>query len=230
MQKLFIILVVLLQFSCKTTKTVYLADHQVDCQGVGPQKCLLFKENPSDEWTYFYNTIEGFVYQEGYNYTLEVAIEKIETPMADESDLKYRLIKIIKKEKTKNKLSEDFASQTPSLFRYTATSRPLFIGIEITPNQIKKFADRNLQTFKSKKCTQQDWQNLQKLCQSIPIPKISDLVAPSQKRLFDGAAHAQLEIITDQAHYTSSNFDHGTPPEKIKQLITTILSLAESIE
>jgi hypothetical protein len=71
----------------------------VDCVGVDPQKCLLYKENLADKWTYFYDTIEGFEYEEGYTYEIEVAVTKIDNPPADGSSLQYVLVKIISKEK-----------------------------------------------------------------------------------------------------------------------------------
>jgi hypothetical protein len=31
-----------------------------------------FKENPEEEWSYFYGAIQGFDYEEGYEYVIEV--------------------------------------------------------------------------------------------------------------------------------------------------------------
>ncbi|MBE9473553.1 MAG: DUF4377 domain-containing protein, partial [Chloroflexi bacterium] len=40
-------------------KTIYVGSELVDCVGVGPQTCMLVKENPEDEYTFFYDQIEG---------------------------------------------------------------------------------------------------------------------------------------------------------------------------
>lgn len=99
---LWTIIIGLLCFSCSTssTKIIYIADSKVDCVGVAPMKCLQIKENKTSNWTYFYNAIEGFDYEEGYFYKIKVAVETIENPPADGSSLKYKLIEILDKSKT----------------------------------------------------------------------------------------------------------------------------------
>ena len=56
----------------ENTKTIYIADYMVDCEGVAPQKCYLVKENVADDWMYWYDEIEGFDYEAGYEYELQV--------------------------------------------------------------------------------------------------------------------------------------------------------------
>jgi len=74
-----------------------IADHLENCVGVGPQSCMLVKENPEDEWTYFYDQIQGFQYEEGFTYELLVDIIPVENPAADASSLRYELKNIISK-------------------------------------------------------------------------------------------------------------------------------------
>lgn len=73
-------------------KTVYVGPFLVDCVGVGPQKCMLIKENLEDNYTFFYDQIEGFNYEEGYEYELLVKTEPVENPPADASSIKWTLI------------------------------------------------------------------------------------------------------------------------------------------
>ena len=80
-----------------TEKTLYVGPELVDCVGVAPQKCLLVKENPEDEWSLFYGQIEGFDYEEGYNYKLLVEERVIENPPADASSIELTLIEVISK-------------------------------------------------------------------------------------------------------------------------------------
>ena len=84
--------------SCDEKKIIYIADSFVDCQGVSAQKCIQVKENIEDEWTAFYNKIEGFEYEEGISYQIEVAISKVENPPEDGSSLNYKLVRIINQE------------------------------------------------------------------------------------------------------------------------------------
>lgn len=92
----------LLLVSCNGNKAVdaekmTVASQQGDCVGVAPMKCLLVKKDGQADWEFFYNSIEGFNYEPGYEYVLEVKAEKIENPAADQSSLKYTLVKVVSK-------------------------------------------------------------------------------------------------------------------------------------
>ena len=96
----YLILFVLL--SCTSTsalpvKTLFVADYLVECTGVAKQQCMLIKENTDDEWTYFYDQIEGFDFVEGYSYELLVEVHQIDNPPADASSQKLVLKELISK-------------------------------------------------------------------------------------------------------------------------------------
>lgn len=236
MNKFFFLLGIAILFSsCKETKRVFIANTLVDCVGVGPQKCMLYKEDPNDKWTYFYDTIEGFKYEEGYNYEIVVTVTKIENPLADGSSLHYSLVKIISKEK-----NQSVAQNIPAKHKkpqgnivdieYQALSRGSFFQIKINKDRIEKTIDRNLENSVSEKYSKKDWATITSLLKTIDIDKICDLKAPTEKRLFDGAPHAQLKIVSSTKTFVSNGFDHGYPPQEIQELVNTMLSLAESIE
>ncbi|WP_236641976.1 DUF4377 domain-containing protein [Dokdonia sinensis] len=67
----------------------------VSCEGVATQSCLQVREPGSEEWTLFYDTIQGFNYKEGYSYTIKVNETAVENPPADASSKAYELITII---------------------------------------------------------------------------------------------------------------------------------------
>ena len=79
------------------SKMLIVADHLENCVGVGPQSCMLVKENKEDEWSYFYDQIEGFKYEEGYTYELLVNEIPVPNPAADASSIRYELKNIISK-------------------------------------------------------------------------------------------------------------------------------------
>ena len=79
-------------------KTIYIGPELVDCTGVAPQKCMLVKENPEDDYTLFYDQIEGFDYEEGYEYKLVIKEEQVEDPPADASSTKWTLVSVESKE------------------------------------------------------------------------------------------------------------------------------------
>lgn len=62
-----------------------------------------------------YDSIEGFEYEQGYEYVIEVKIEHKENPPADGSNLKYSLIRVISKTK---KNSEGLPSKSHSVISF----------------------------------------------------------------------------------------------------------------
>ena len=112
MQKTILILFAMaLSFAACTgsenTEKLTIASQQGDCVGVAPMKCLLVKKDGQKDWEFFYNNIEGFNYEPGYEYVLEVKVENVDNPAADQSSLKYTLVKEISKEQ---KTSENLPS------------------------------------------------------------------------------------------------------------------------
>ncbi|MDM1044810.1 DUF4377 domain-containing protein [Myroides sp. 1354] len=79
--------------------TMFIGPKKVDCTGVGPMKCLQVKETEDGEWTLLYSSIQGFEYEEGYNYKLEVRREDVPNPPADAPSVRYILVKEISKTK-----------------------------------------------------------------------------------------------------------------------------------
>ncbi len=77
--------------------TVFVGPELVDCVGVAPQTCLQVKTDPDHDYTLFYDNVEGFEYEPGYEYELRVLIEPVEDPPADASTLKYTLIEEVNK-------------------------------------------------------------------------------------------------------------------------------------
>ncbi|WP_136480405.1 DUF4377 domain-containing protein [Cognatitamlana onchidii] len=83
------------------TKTFMVNSFKVPCTGVAPMSCLQVKEQGVDvNWSNFYSTIEGFTFEPGFLYTIEVVVETIPKDLipADGSSLKYTLVKLISKE------------------------------------------------------------------------------------------------------------------------------------
>lgn len=80
-----------------SSKTLYVAHFKVDCVGVGPMECMQVRENPDEDWRMFYDQIQGFDYEEGYEYELRVHTEEVENPPADASSLRWILDEVVSK-------------------------------------------------------------------------------------------------------------------------------------
>lgn len=80
-------------------KTIFVREKRVDCEGEGPMLCMQVRNAESEEWTLFYGRIEGFSYEEGHAYELRVNVDEVNTPPADRSSQRMRLVEIVSKEK-----------------------------------------------------------------------------------------------------------------------------------
>ena len=89
-------------FSCNKERfelqTLIINDHRVDCIGEARMKCLLVKHRETDNWQYFYDPIEGFEYEPGYVYRIEVKVYDVPEPLADQSSKRYVLKRLISKQ------------------------------------------------------------------------------------------------------------------------------------
>ena len=77
--------------SCTTSKnltTYTVASKTSDCYGIVRQMCMFVKEGDVQEWNLFYSRIEGFEYEEGYEYVLKVKKTTLENPPADSSSIR----------------------------------------------------------------------------------------------------------------------------------------------
>ncbi len=81
---------------------LYVGPNQVPCTGVAPQTCLQVKETPDGEYTLFYDSIEGFTYEPGYEYVLSVTREDVPNPPADASAFRYTLVEVTSKTAVEN--------------------------------------------------------------------------------------------------------------------------------
>ena len=57
----------------------------------------LIKREGKQKWEHFYSEIKGFTFEEGYETVLEVRIDPIAKPAADQGNEQFTLIKVIRK-------------------------------------------------------------------------------------------------------------------------------------
>ncbi|WP_175779591.1 DUF4377 domain-containing protein [Burkholderia cenocepacia] len=79
------------------TKTVYVAPQSARCTGVAPMECLQVRSSPGEPWSLWYAGIEGFAYQPGYLYTLEVDEYRVAQPPADGSSIRWVLKRVVER-------------------------------------------------------------------------------------------------------------------------------------
>jgi hypothetical protein len=74
---------------------LYVGPRWIPCSGEGITRCLQVRRAPEGAWEAFYDSIQGFGYQEGYSYTLAVATREVANPPADASSRSIRLLRVI---------------------------------------------------------------------------------------------------------------------------------------
>lgn len=121
---------------------------------------------------------------------------------------------------------QDQASVT---FEYSALSRGTYTNISISKKEISVINKRDSEPI-IQPCSETFWNNLLEALKLVSIENLEHLEAPSQKRLYDGAAIANLTIIHNGIVYKSASFDHGNPPKEIEPLVKEILSVSENID
>jgi hypothetical protein len=80
------------------------------------------------------------------------------------------------------------------------------------------------------KISDSDWKELVGYFEKINLGELPNLKDPSQKRFYDGAAIASLQVIYQGKNYETAAFDHNNPPQKIKSLVDKIVSMVTPLE
>jgi heat shock protein HslJ len=113
-------------------KTVYVGPERVDCEGEGPQTCYLIKENPEDEWSLWYEEIDGFDFEPGYEYELIVSGNEVENPPAGGSSITWTLQEVVDKTPVAEVSSDETDENGPAA-EEVETSDELLAQIEFVP-------------------------------------------------------------------------------------------------
>lgn len=74
---------------------LWVKPERVDCVGVAPQQCLQIARSEDGEYELFYDRIEGFDFDEGTSYVIEVEVSEVDASPADASSFSYRLLQVI---------------------------------------------------------------------------------------------------------------------------------------
>ena len=77
--------------------TLYVASYTRTCTGMYEMQCLQVREDPAGAWGNFYDAIEGFTYEPGYEYVLHVRVTEVPNPPADGSSVRYQLVQVVSK-------------------------------------------------------------------------------------------------------------------------------------
>ena len=95
------VLVLALLMACgeEHTEVLTLGPYTKPCFGPFEQDCFMEYNEEAGQWHFFYDGIEGFDFEPGYIYTLEVRLKEREAGLQDVGRYSYHLIKIVDKVK-----------------------------------------------------------------------------------------------------------------------------------
>ena len=119
-------------------------------------------------------------------------------------------------------------NEVPTLY-YGATSRGVFLSIKVENQTLFVSKTRDFKEYEvAKTLSDADWKEISALASAVDLEKVKDLKWPTEKRYYDGAAHANITFESKGVKYPANGFDHGHPPAEVEKLVNKILSLVEN--
>lgn len=111
---------------------------------------------------------------------------------------------------------------------YTANTRGFYQKITIQNQEISVSRERDsADKGATSKISDADWKALVGYFEKIQLDSLSTYKDPTQKRVYDGAAIADLIINYKEKEYQTKNFDHGYPPIEIEKFVNKLVSLVK---
>lgn len=108
------------------------------------------------------------------------------------------------------------------IITYNASTRGKTIQVKISSKIIEKNENEN----KIRRETPTSyWNEIKRLINKLNLEDINSFKPSSDKRLYDGALHATLNINLKSKVYESQTFDHGNPPKELKEIVEKVLNL-----
>ena len=124
-------------------------------------------------------------------------------------------------------MSNKTQSTVPTIY-YDATTRGFFMAIKVENQMLYVSRDRDFKEYSEKiKISDADWAAISDLALAVDLEKVKDLKWPTEKRYYDGAAHANIIFESKGVKYPANGFDHGFPPAEVEKLVNKITKLAE---
>ena len=128
-----------------------------------------------------------------------------------------------------NNISSNFTAlqerQDTIIITYEAVSRGFFEEISLSKDSLTICNDINKKGYKTYNLSKENWSTCLELLSKIDMNGLSELEAPTTYRYSDGAPHATLIIKDSDKEIRSSEFDHGHPPNEIKELVEKLLTI-----
>jgi len=114
------------------------------------------------------------------------------------------------------------------VINYEANARNFVLNIKVENQMLFVSRARDVKDYQEKtKISDADWNEIVALTKAVDLAIVKALKGPTEKRFYDGAAHANITFISEGVEYPTSGFDHGYPPVEIEKLVNKIVKLTE---
>ena len=114
-------------------------------------------------------------------------------------------------------------SKNFDMIAYEAQTRGSLIQITVDDNKVTYKTNQEEGT---KEISKEQLEELKKVIDELNLEEIGSLTAPSEKRITDGALHAEFTIKIGDKEYKSITFDAGNPPTELKKLEGLLYSIS----
>ena len=117
------------------------------------------------------------------------------------------------------------------VIEYEANSRGFFLFVRVENHNLYISRERDAKKLlKATPINDADWKEIESLAKAVNLETVKDLKWPTEKRFYDGAAHANIVFQVNRNRYEAPGFDHGYPPAEIEKLVNKIVALAEKTQ
>lgn len=111
-------------------------------------------------------------------------------------------------------------------FEYEAMTRGSYKKIIVKKDTLFTIYSSSLEEVKKSEVSKNDWNTLLNLLEKVDLNSIEKLKAPTNKRAYDGALHANLKVIYKYKTYQSNSFDANNPPKEIEEIVHKIVTIS----
>ncbi len=119
-------------------------------------------------------------------------------------------------------------SEVPTVY-YEATTRGFFMALKVENQTLFISKERDFKEYSDKiAISDADWNEISTLAKAVDLDKVKDLKWPTEKRYYDGAAHANIIFEAKGVKYPANGFDHGFPPAEVEKLVNKLTTIAET--
>ena len=124
---------------------------------------------------------------------------------------------------------EDSKQSDVPTFYYEANARGYTLSCKVENQVLYTTKEREFTDYSDKiAISDADWNEISTLVKAVDLDKVKDMKWPTEKRYYDGAAHANITFELKGVKYPANGFDHGFPPVEVEKLVNKILSLVEN--